>query len=101
MKNAEFKDRFLHRAVELMSGPLSNEAVLQEIDRLAGEIAPEVKRDRARIGWDEKSWEKSLRNLRELISEENWRQMNIEALCDVFELEQEERALYFGAIDGK
>ncbi len=101
MKNAEFRDRFLRRAADLMSGPLSNEAVLQEIDRLAGEIAPEVKRDRARIGWDEKSWEKSLRNLKELVKDENWRQMNIDALCDVFELEQEERAFYFGGIDGK
>ena len=37
--------------------------------------------------------------LRALIREEDWRQMNIEALCDVFQLTDEERALYFGAID--
>ena len=101
MKNAEFKDRFLSRAAELLSGPLTNEAVLEEIDRLSAQIAPEVARDRARIGWDARSWERSLRELRALIAEENWRQMNIDALCDVFGLEEEERALYFGEIDGK
>ncbi len=101
MKNAEFRDRFLRRAAELMSGPLSNESVLAEIDRLAAEVRPEVGRDRARIGWEIKTWEHSLKDLRELVGEGNWRQMNIEALCDVFELEEEERALYFGDIDGK
>ncbi len=101
MKNAEFKDRFLRRASELLSGPLTNEAVLEEIDILAAEIAPEVPRDRARFGWEARTWERSLKNLRELIEYSNWRQANIEALCDVFELTAEERALYFGAIDGK
>lgn len=99
MQNADFKDRFLRRAAELMSGPLTNEAVLAEIDRLAAEIAPEVARDRKQIGWEAKTWDRSLNDLRALIREEDWRQMNIEALCDVFQLTDEERALYFGAID--
>ena len=98
MQNADFKDRFLRRAAELLSGPLTNEAVLAEIDRLAAEIAPEVARDRKQIGWEAGTWDRSLNDLRELIKED-WRQMNIEALCDVFELSGEERALYFGAID--
>ncbi len=101
MQNAEFKDRFLRRANELLSGPLTNGAVLAEIDALASEIAPEMARDRARIGWDKKSWEQSVQELRDLIQQGNWRQKNIDALCEVFDLSKAERAKYFGGIDGK
>ena len=101
MQNAEFKDRFLRRANELLSGPLTNEAVLAEIDRLAAEVEPEIARDRARTGRDKRSWERSVQELRELIRENNWRQKNIEALCEVFELTKAERAKYFSEIDGK
>ncbi len=101
MQNAEFKDRFLRRANELLSGPLTNDAILAEIDVLAAEIKPEIARDRARIGWDEKSWEKSVQELRDLIREGNWRQMNIDALCEVFDLTNAERNKYFREIDGR
>ena len=101
MENAEFKDRFLRRANELLSGPLTNEAVLEEIDALTSEIAPEIARDWGRLGRDQRSWERNVRELRELIQKGNWRQMNIDALCEVFELTKAERAKYFGGIDGK
>ena len=101
MHNAVFRDRFLRRAEELLSGPLTNEAILREIDRLAAEIAPEVPRDRALINLSAANWEESLQSLRSLIRDSDWRQENIEALCRVFDLDEEDRALYFGQIDGK
>ena len=42
-----------------------------------------------------------MRQLRELVRDEDWRQMNIDALCDLFELTKAERAKYFGEIDGQ
>ena len=102
MQNQQFKDRFLRRASELLSGPLTNEAVLEEIDRLAAEIEPEIARDRKfRLGWEKETWDGNMRQLRELVRDEDWRQMNIDALCDLFELTKAERAKYFGEIDGR
>ena len=101
MKNAEFRDRFLTRAAELLAGPLSNESVLEEIDRIAEELRPEIPRDYQRAGKDERSWNRSLDNLRSMIRDQDWRQANIDGICKNFALTAEERARYFGAIDGQ
>ena len=99
MENAQFRDRFLTRAAELLGGVLSNETVLAEIDRMAEEIRPELARDLARFGRDLSGWEWNLRQLRELIAQGDWRQQNVDALCRSFELSDAERARYFGDID--
>ena len=100
-KNAEFKDRLLTRAAELFETVLTNGTVLEEIDRLAGHIAPEVERDYARYTMTLADWEWDLNALRENISFYNWRQRCIDELCHVLELDDSERAHYFGKIDGK
>lgn len=99
MKNARFRDQFLTRAAELLAGPLSNEAVLRELDRMAEEIRPEVKRDYERVGHSEESWENSIRDLQSMIADRDWQQANIDGLCEAFDLDMAERARYFGEID--
>ncbi len=101
MKNSEFRDRFLSRAAELLETVLTNETILEELERLADEVRPEVTRDYARFSMSLADWEYDLENLRYTISSRNWRQHCIDELCRVFDLEDAERARYFGAIDGK
>ena len=99
MKNAAFRDQLLSRAAELLRGPLSNEAVLAEIDSMADEIRSEVQRDFKRYSRELSSWEKAIEDLRSMIRDSDWRQANIEGLCQSFELDSETRAHYFGDID--
>ena len=100
MKNAEFKDRFLTRAAELMSDKLTNVAVINEINALAGEISGEVERDFARYGKSRSDWEWNIEQLIELVGDGDWRQQNIDAICSAFALSDSERSQYFGSIDG-
>ena len=100
MQNAEFKDRFLTRAAELLGDKLSNEAVINEINAMTAEFSAEVDRDFARYGKDRSSWEWSLEQLLYLVDDCDWRQQNIDALCFVFGLSSSERSHYFGSIDG-
>ena len=55
-KNEAFQDRFLRRAAELLKGPLTNQAILDEIDRLADEIEPEMARNQAYVHRGYDSW---------------------------------------------
>ena len=99
MKNQTFREKFLTRAAELLSGPLSNESLLEELERMAEELRPEIPRDFKRAGKDERAWNKSLDNLRSLIRDRDWCQANIEAICKNFAVSAQEREQYFGAID--
>ena len=99
MKNAQFRDKFLTRAAELLRGPLSNEAVLKELDRMVDELRPEIPRDYGRIGSSEASWEHAIEDLRSMIADRDWQQANIDGICRAFELDAQQRAKYFGDID--
>ncbi|MBQ2960596.1 MAG: CotH kinase family protein [Oscillospiraceae bacterium] len=101
MANEDFCDRFLTRAAELYKTVLTNDTILSEIDRLSAHIAPEVERDYSRYTMELSQWEWYLEQLRANIIDYNWRQCCIDALCQVFELSADERAHYFGEIDGK
>ena len=101
MKNAQFRDRFLTRAAELLRGPLSNEAILETLDRMTEELRPEIPRDYALGGSDLKAWERSIDDLRGMIEDKDWRQANIEGLCSAFELDAGERAHYFGDMEAE
>lgn len=46
-------------------------------------------------------WHRDVEHIRSLVRDGNWRQCNIDAACEVFELSEAERSHYFGAIDGK
>ena len=101
MKNPDFRDRFLTRADELLRETLNNETVLEEIDRLADEIRPEIPRDFGRYNKSVLNFDWNMTQLREMIAGNNWRQCYLDVLCDVFNLDAAERAYYFGDIDGK
>ena len=99
MQNPAFKERFLTRTAELLRDSLTNEAILEEIDRQCAIIAPEVARDRAQTNRTVRNWESAVEKLRSLITESDWRQSCIDAVSQVFGLAEEERALYFGDMD--
>ena len=99
MDNAQFKDRFLSRAAELMGSVLTVENVMAEIDRLCAVVRPEVERDYARFGRTIEDWEWSVEQLKAVLTDYNWQQLNIDNLCELFELSPEEREHYFGEID--
>lgn len=101
MDNEEFKDRFLSRAAELMGSVLTVENVMAEIDRLCAIVAPEVERDYARFGGTAADWEWSVEQLKAVLIDYDWQQLNIDNLCELFELSPEEREYYFGEIDGR
>jgi len=101
MKNELFRDKYLTRAAELLAGPLSNESVLEELERMADEIRPEIPRDYGRIGSNEKSWLRAMGDLISMIADKDWCQANIDNLCRSFSLNPAERVHYFGAIDKK
>ena len=75
-------------------------AVINEINAMAEELSPEADRNFARYGKDHRSWEWNIEYLRSLISDYDWRQQNIDALCFAFDLSSSERSHYFGSIDG-
>ncbi len=95
-KNEEFRDRFLTRAAELLDGPLSDDTVLQEIDRLSELIAPEVARDFAQTKRSYKDWEAAVNALRNFIKTNDWNQHNIDAICHELHLTNDVREKYFG-----
>ena len=97
LENADFRDRLLRRAGELLRGPLSDEAVLAEIDRLAETIDGEVERDYARYGMRKSSWEWNIAWLKDFIAADSWQQHGVDALCELFELDEAQRSEYFGA----
>ena len=95
LQNPDFRARLLRRAGELLRGPLSNQALLQEFDRLTGQIAPEVGRDYGRFGLYESHWQDSRQNFHELIEGKDWAGTALENLCQLLNVTEEERALYF------
>ena len=99
MDNAEFKDRFLSRAAELMGSVLTVENVMAEIDRLCAIVAPEVERDYARFDRTVEDWEWAVDQLKAVLIDYNWQQLNVDNLCELFDLSPEEREYYFGEIE--
>ncbi|MBR1456692.1 MAG: CotH kinase family protein [Oscillospiraceae bacterium] len=97
LRNEEFRDRLLTRAGELLNGPLTNEKVLAEIDRLAAQVEPEVERDYARYALHYNDWVRHVNELRRFIGEDDWRQHNVDTLCAIFQLDEEQCEKYFGA----
>ncbi|MBR5429321.1 MAG: CotH kinase family protein, partial [Firmicutes bacterium] len=96
LKNEDFKDQMLTRAGELLNGPLTNDKVLAEIDRLAAQVEPEVERDYVRYALTYHDWARHVQQLRSFIQENDWRQHNIDTLCAIFKLDEQQRIHYFG-----
>ena len=71
MKNEGFRHEFLRKLNEVLSGPMSDESVLQLIDRFAAEIAPEIGREKARWGGKVSDWEHLVDDIRYFITKNN------------------------------
>ncbi len=97
IKNDSFVDRLLTRAGYHLNHGLTNENAIAIIDRLADEIRGEVERDCVRADMSLDHWERNVQYLRDFIIENDWRQYNIDTLCELFSLTEAERVHYFGA----
>ncbi|MBQ9249280.1 MAG: CotH kinase family protein [Oscillospiraceae bacterium] len=98
LKNEGFRDQMLTRAGELFAadGPLTNDKVLAEIDRLAAQVEPEVERDYMRYALTYYDWARHVQQLKSFIQDKDWRQHNIDTLCRIFKLDEQQRVHYFG-----
>lgn len=96
LKSESFRARFLERAAELLNGPLSDAALLDEIARLEAILAPEIPRNHAMLGLDSARWPKYVSALRALCDAPGWAQTCVDTLCRLLKVRAEERAQYFG-----
>ena len=94
--NADFQDRFLSRAAELLNGSLSNKKVLDEIDRLKAQLAPEVPRNAALSNHTYKDWEAAVEDLRAFVIKYDWARFNVDSICKQLHLSEDVREKYFG-----
>lgn len=69
------------------------------IDRLCAIVAPEVERDYARFDRTVEDWEWAVDQLKAVLIDYNWQQLNVDNLCELFDLSPEEREYYFGEIE--
>ena len=95
LRSPEFRDKLLTRAAELLAGPLSNERILEEIDRLSAIVAPEVERDYGRFQMKVSDWEWNVQWMRDFVSDNDWNQICVNNLCHYLNVTREERARYF------
>ncbi len=96
LKNEHFRAQLLRRAAELLSGPLSDEATLAEIDRLCAQLEPEVARNHAFINREPAKWTRNVGYLRSAIIDGHWHDSCVDRLCRYLGVGAEERAQYFG-----
>ncbi len=90
----DFRARFLARFAELNRTTLSNEHVLETLDRLADTVAPEVPRERERWGLSLDAWYGQLDTLRAFVRDKDWARHNVEQLTWLLQLTPEELALF-------
>lgn len=91
-KNAQFKERFLSRASEVFSTTLTDENVLALIDSMCAQISGEVARDFRNTNMDVIQWENSVKSMKSMITDFNWRGKCIDVICKTFKVN---RADYF------
>lgn len=96
VQNAEFRERFLTRASEVLTTTLSNANVDAEIVRLTSLIASEVERDSTvRKTTTAAQWEGSVAELRDTITGRDWNSRCIAAIGQLMNLSEEEMQRYF------
>ena len=68
MENDGFREAFCRRFHKALCGPLSDEKMLERIDRFAGEIRPEIRQEKTRWGGSTADWEKLVQSIRDRIT---------------------------------
>lgn len=96
MDNAKFQDLLASRLAELLSGPLSDESMIQRIDAMAAEIRDETKREEERWGTPVLNWELLVEDMKDFC-DGRAREM-INSLCSTCHLTAEEKETYFGEL---
>jgi hypothetical protein len=96
VKNPEFRLKFIQRLSELMETTLSTENVVKRIDELEAILDPEVKRDRARWGYNYPAWQKEVQRMRDFIQEYDYTGRIVELLRKYLKLTNAEVEQYFG-----
>jgi spore coat protein CotH len=96
IKNPTFRQRFLERCSEVLETTLSTENVLKRIDELEAILDPEVKRDRARWGYNYKGWKGFVQSLRNFITEQNYMAQIKGRLQNYLSMTNAEVEQYFG-----
>ena len=77
MKNAEFRKEFCEQLNDALTGGMSDEAMLERIDRFADEIRPEIEREKARWGGRTADWEHLVDDIRFFITKKDGQARNM------------------------
>ncbi len=77
IKNEGFRRDFCLRLNEVLSGPMSDENVLLLIDRFAGEMQPEIEREKERWGGKVVHWEHLVDEIRNFITKKDGQAKNM------------------------
>ena len=96
MKNETFRTQFLKRLQYALSGPLSDENVLQRIDELEALLAPEISRERQLWGGTVENWTADIGRLRSYLTKYDHVGMLVQSLRDTIALTDDEANTYFG-----
>ncbi len=99
LENEEYRELFAERASVLLSGVLSDEHVLEMIDRMADQVRPEIEMDRDRWGGSVEAWENNIQRMREFVSQGRAAWV-ADDCADVLGLTQSEREYWFGGLLG-
>ncbi len=98
-RNPVFRDRLCTEMARALTGPMSDEAVLEKIDEMAEELRPEVARDRARWGGSEKTWNHIVEALRVWVKQSgSHAKFMVWSLNKWYHLSSAEREEYFSEI---
>ena len=96
VRNAEFRDKLLRRAAEAYSSVLTVEHALERIEEFCEIVAPEVERDSKLTYMKPESWRNHVKDMENVILDNDWINTNLQVLYEVFSLTPEEREMYFG-----
>jgi spore coat protein CotH len=99
IKNPQFREKFLNRISQVLSTTLSTENVVKRIDELAATLDPEVKRDRARWGYNYAAWQKEIQRMRDFIQEYDYMGRIAELLQKYLSMTNAEVKQYFGGLE--
>lgn len=99
LTNEQFRERFLTKLSECLTGEMSNDSANALIDGLAAELRPEMERECARWGYTVALWERMVDYLHEYINAYGGRARYMAAsVKEYVKISDEEWDFYFGII---
>ena len=99
LTNEQFRERFLTKLSECLTGEMSNDSANALIDELAAELRPEMERECARWGYTVALWERMVDYLHEYINAYGGRARYMAAsVKEYVKISDEEWDFYFGSI---